>query len=88
MQAPFKPSPQMIVETLHKQSKVKQLVSFKDKLDSIRYITKATVSLPVLTIATRDGIEAELLARRRATDNLHAYETVAAAALSPETLDA
>lgn len=54
-------------------------------------VLAATVSLPVLTIATRDRIEAEMKARRQADLNRAEAELAAAlmvgSSISPETLD-
>lgn len=39
--------------------------TLQDKNLALRYICNGTTSLPTITIATRDRIEAEMIARRR-----------------------
>lgn len=55
---------------MYKASKPKQeSPTLQDKNLALKYICNATTSLPTITIATRDRIEAEMIARRRAEFN-------------------
>lgn len=86
MQAPqFQPNPQQIAAALFRASKPKNdPLSFRDRVDTLAYVTKATTSLPVITIATRDRVEVEMVGRRQAQQNF--VDMVSDT--SPEPLDA
>ena len=83
----FKPTPEMIGEMLFRKSKSPHNPTFREKCRAMKAVGHFMVSLPTLTIATRDRIEQEMLARQRADQNRAGYEIAAASALSPETLD-
>lgn len=76
---------------MYKASKPKQdPPSLQDKNLALKYICNGTTSLPTITIATRDRIEAEMLARRKAEFNRLAMEMTvddATSPVSPDTLD-
>ncbi len=55
------------------------------KIHALKVACKVGVSLPVMTIATRDRIEAEMKARRQA--DLNRAELVGNVTVSPEPLD-
>lgn len=75
------------VMRLHRLSSAKPNLQDKDK--ALKYICRATTSLPVVTIATRDRVEAEMLARRRADLNRASVEQnlESGASISPGPLD-
>lgn len=85
MQMPA-PTPEQIVKFLWDKNRPRDPVTHQDRKDTLRFVTKATTSLPTLTIATRDRVEAEMLARARADENRKGYDQVAA--VSPSGLDA
>lgn len=61
-------------------------IADEDRTRYRRIVLMSSTSLPVLTIATRDHVEAVMLARRSADINRAVSERDVAAA-SPETLD-
>lgn len=83
------PNPEALVKALlrkARENQPKQPLAVRDR--ALRVAASAAVSLPVLTIATRDRVETEMLARRRADMNRLVSEQHAAnVAASPEGLD-
>ncbi len=58
--------------------------TLQDKNVALKYIAKGTTSLPTITIATRDRIEAEMKARKLADIHRIATEAAAAKEVSPK----
>ena len=79
------PIPEQVVSFLWNKFRPRTPVTFQDRVGVLRLVLNATTSLPVLTIATRDWVESEILARRRASENLTTYEQ--SVAVSPEHID-
>lgn len=83
-----RPTPEQIVSHLFRKMRRDEVhPDLLDKSKAMRAVTRASVSLPVVTIATRDHVEAEMQARASADRNLTEYYGSVGASLSPETLD-
>lgn len=89
MDATQKPDPVALVKGLLRASKPKrEEIPFETKDRAMKAAALSGVSLATTTIVTRDRVEAEMGARRRADMNRMVSDQVAAnAAASPETLD-
>lgn len=69
------------VERLRRASRTQN--DFDSKNRALKAITRASISLPVLTIATSERVRLEIEAKRRADANLAEYHAVSGNIASP-----